>query len=46
MNCLALEQGGQVLIVDCGVTFDDRGLGVDVIHADFSAMSAKPAASR
>ncbi len=38
MNCLALEQGGQVLIVDCGVTFDDRGLGVDVIHADFSAL--------
>jgi len=38
MNCLALEQGGEVLIVDCGVTFDDRGLGVDVIHADFSAL--------
>jgi ribonuclease J len=38
MNCLALEQGGEVLIIDCGVTFDDRGLGVDVIHADFSAL--------
>ena len=38
MNCLALEQGGEVLVVDCGVTFDDRGLGVDVIHADFSAL--------
>ncbi|HEY3816763.1 MAG TPA: ribonuclease J [Polyangiaceae bacterium] len=38
MNCLALEQGGQVLLVDCGVTFDDRGLGVDVVHADFSAL--------
>ena len=40
MNCLAIEQGGQLLLVDCGVTFDFRGLGVDVIHPDFSAMDA------
>jgi len=38
MNCLAIEQDGEVLLVDCGVTFDDRGLGVDVIHPDFSAL--------
>jgi ribonuclease J len=38
MNCLALEQEGEVLVVDCGVTFDGRGLGVDVIHADFAAL--------
>jgi ribonuclease J len=38
MNCLALEQEGEVLVIDCGVTFDDRGLGVDVIHADFAAL--------
>jgi ribonuclease J len=38
MNCLALEQAGEVLVVDCGVTFDGRGLGVDVIHPDFSAL--------
>jgi len=38
MNCLALEQRGELLIVDCGVTFDGRGLGVDVIHPDFSAL--------
>ena len=38
MNCLAIEQGGDVLLVDCGVTFDDRGLGVDVIHPDFSCL--------
>ena len=38
MNCLAIEQGGEALIVDCGVTFDDRGLGVDVIHPDFTAL--------
>jgi ribonuclease J len=40
MNCLALEQGGEVLIVDCGVAFDDRGLGIDVVHPDFEALSS------
>src|SRR5690606_32648918 len=38
MNCMALEQRGEVLLVDCGVTFDERGLGVDVVHPDFSAL--------
>jgi ribonuclease J len=38
MNCMALEQRGEMLIVDCGVTFDDRGLGVDVVHPDFSPL--------
>jgi ribonuclease J len=38
MNCLALEQRGEVLLVDCGVTFDDRGLGVDVVHPDFACL--------
>ncbi len=38
MNCLALEQRGEVLVVDCGVAFDDRGLGVDVVHPDFAAL--------
>jgi ribonuclease J len=38
MNCLALEQGGQALVVDCGVTFDDRGLGVDVVHPSFEPL--------
>ncbi|MGA7122740.1 MAG: ribonuclease J [Polyangiaceae bacterium] len=38
MNCLALEQRGEVLLVDCGVTFDDRRLGIDVVHADFTAL--------
>ena len=40
MNCLALEQGGEALIVDCGVTFDHRDLGIDVVHPDFSALDA------
>ncbi|HEY1954253.1 MAG TPA: ribonuclease J [Polyangiaceae bacterium] len=38
MNCLALEQRGEVMLVDCGVTFDHRGLGVDVVHPDFAAL--------
>jgi len=38
MNCLAIEQRGEVVLVDCGVTFDHRGLGVDVIHPDFAAL--------
>jgi ribonuclease J len=38
MNCLALEQRGEVLVVDCGVMFDHRGLGVDVVHADFDVL--------
>jgi ribonuclease J len=38
MNCLALEQDGTVMLVDCGVTFDPRNIGVDVVHPDFSAL--------
>lgn len=40
MNCMALEQRGEVLLIDCGVTFDDRKIGVDVIHPDFSALES------
>lgn len=38
MNCMAIEQRGEVLLVDCGVTFDDRNLGVDVVHPDFASL--------
>lgn len=38
MNCLAFEEAGEVIVVDCGVTFDDRGLGVDVVHPNFEAL--------
>lgn len=36
MNCLAVVAGGRALVIDCGVTFSDQQLGVDVTHADFS----------
>jgi ribonuclease J len=40
MNCMALEQDGEVMLIDCGVTFDHRGLGVDVVHPSFDALEA------
>lgn len=35
MNCMALEQGDDVLLVDCGVTFPTTDLGIDVYHPRF-----------
>lgn len=35
MNCMAIEHEGAILVLDCGVMFDSRGLGIDLIHADF-----------
>lgn len=35
MNCMSIEHGPDAVILDCGVLFDNRGLGVDVIHPDF-----------
>jgi ribonuclease J len=32
MNCLAIEQDGEVLLIDCGVTFPSNDLGIDVIY--------------
>jgi ribonuclease J len=36
MNCLAIEQGDDVLVVDCGIRFPHDDLGVDVVHPDFT----------
>ncbi|MEZ4256755.1 MAG: ribonuclease J [Polyangiales bacterium] len=36
MNCLALDTGQDVLVVDCGIKFPERSLGADVIHPDFT----------
>lgn len=35
MNCMAVEHDGRIVVIDCGVLFDGRGLGVDVVHADW-----------
>jgi ribonuclease J len=36
MNCFALESGGRLLIVDCGMGFPDDDVGVDILHPDFT----------
>ena len=41
MNCLVLEAGGRRVLIDCGVTFPDRQLGIDVIHPDFGFVLEK-----
>lgn len=38
MNCLAVCDGRDAILVDAGVTFDDRELGVDVYRPDFAAL--------
>ncbi len=35
MNCLALEQEGGILVVDCGISFPHDDLGADTQHARF-----------
>lgn len=36
MNCFAIEQNDGILVVDCGITFPEDDVGVDVLHPDFS----------
>ncbi len=40
MNCLAIVQDNDALVVDCGISFDSRGLGVDIICPKFEALGA------
>ncbi len=35
MNCMAFEQGDDVLLIDCGITFPTTDLGIDVFHPRF-----------
>ncbi len=35
MNCMVLEQGDDVIVIDCGVTFPTRDLGIDLLHPRF-----------
>jgi ribonuclease J len=41
MNCLAIEQGPDILVVDCGIRFPRDDLGVDVVHPDFSWLTQR-----
>ncbi len=38
MNAMAIVQGRDAILVDCGVSFADRAFGADVIHPDFTAL--------
>ncbi|QQR88708.1 MAG: ribonuclease J [Myxococcales bacterium] len=40
MNCLMIEHDGQIVLIDCGITFYDDDNGVDVIHPDFSYLES------
>src|SRR5690606_27164262 len=42
MNCMAIEHEGARVVIDCGLSFDGRGLGVDVLHADLEWLAAEP----
>lgn len=41
MNCMAVEEDGRLVLLDCGVIFDGRGLGVEVIHADWEHLLSR-----
>lgn len=44
MNCLTIEVGGRILVIDCGVMFPPRDvLGVDVIHPLFDYLVTRQA---
>lgn len=41
MNCLVLEQGDDILLIDCGVTFPTNDLGIDIYHPRFDYVIAR-----
>ena len=41
MNCLALECAGAIVVIDCGVSFPQSDLGVDVYHPDFAYLEER-----
>jgi ribonuclease J len=41
MNCLAVEQGGDILVVDCGIRFPHDDVGIDVVHPDFTWLTER-----
>lgn len=41
MNCMAVDIGGHIIVVDCGVTFPHTDIGVDVYHPDFDYLEQR-----
>lgn len=41
MNCLAVETGDAIVVIDCGVTFPQSDLGIDIYHPDFTYLESR-----
>ncbi len=41
MNCLAIEANGDIIVIDCGVTFPHTDLGIDIYHPDFDYLERR-----
>jgi ribonuclease J len=41
MNCMLIEHQHARLLIDCGVTFSGRELGVELVHPDFKLLLEK-----
>jgi ribonuclease J len=41
MNCLAIEQSDGIVLVDCGTSFPNDDLGIDVLRPDFSYLAER-----
>lgn len=41
MNCMALEAEQGTIVIDCGVTFPQSDIGIDVFHPYFGYLEAK-----
>jgi ribonuclease J len=41
MNCFVLQQDDEILVVDCGATFPDDDVGVDLVVPDFEWLLAR-----
>jgi len=41
MNCMAVESGGRILLIDCGAMFSSEGIGIDLIHPGFEYVNER-----
>ncbi|MBN1655251.1 MAG: ribonuclease J [Deltaproteobacteria bacterium] len=41
MNCMVIEHRGAIVLVDCGVTFSYRELGIDLVYPDFGYLLSR-----
>jgi ribonuclease J len=46
MNCMALEVEGEILVIDCGVTFPRSDLGIDTYRPDLSWLEERQGSIR